>query len=176
MSRASAKYRTYADVDRTPALFLSDLVSASARYRHEDCGEFFTFGWCSEREMAFLALMTCLGYEGRVSQEGIHSWSELWCSLAGEDGTPVEVVAAIDNTYGTLEWTRAPEGISRRQWLEDAIQDENQRWYNATARSASQQAQLRQAAVPRAAAERIKEQVRAWLEAGSAGGEAPGGR
>jgi hypothetical protein len=165
-----AKYKSFAAIDRTPALFLSDLVSESPRYRHDDCGEFFTFGWCSEREMAFLALMTCLGYEGRIRQEGIHSWSELWCQLTADGGTPVPVIAAIDNTYGSLEWNRAPLGASSRQWKEDAGGSKELRWYNATARSARQHAELRGAAVTRVAGERIRARVRDWLEGDPAGG------
>ena len=39
-----------------------------------------TFGWCSEREMAFGALMAELGVSTKIKQEGIHVWSEMLVS------------------------------------------------------------------------------------------------
>ncbi len=71
-----SKYNSYADIDRTPYLFLSDLVYPEFKYYSNSCDTFSTFGWCSEREMAFIALTTLLEYEGKVVAEGNHSWSE----------------------------------------------------------------------------------------------------
>jgi len=158
-----AKYASLADVDRTPALFLSDLVSASPQYWHRGCGSFFTFGWCSEREMAFLALMTSLGYSGRIRQEGIHSWTELRCSMAGRQGGDMTLVAVVDNTFGSLEWMPAPAGVSSEAWLGDVGDSHEARWYNTQARSARQHERLSSTTVAPEAAERMTVQVRRWL-------------
>ena len=67
------KYRSYDDIDRTPYLFLSDIVDKDLKYYSESCDTFSTFGWCSEREMAFVALITLLDFEAKVVSEGNHS-------------------------------------------------------------------------------------------------------
>jgi hypothetical protein len=158
-----ARYRSFADIDRTPALYLADLVTASPRYRHDGCGEFYTFGWCSEREMAFLSLMICLGHQGRIRQQGIHSWSELRCRLVATNGHEVDVIATVDNTFGTLTWQRLQHPEALADWLQDIGSNRHVRWYNATARSPGQHAQLLDTVVPAAAAARIERQVGNWL-------------
>ncbi|MBN1348103.1 hypothetical protein JXJ21_01705 [candidate division KSB1 bacterium] len=70
-----SKYKSYADIDRTPCLYLSDLLSDEPKYYHEQCSEFYTFGWCSEREMAFNTLVELFGYKSKIKQEEIHTWT-----------------------------------------------------------------------------------------------------
>jgi len=153
------RYQSHADVDRVPALFFSNLVTDEPRYAHEDCGQFFTFGWCSEREMAFVSLMGCLGYQGKVCQSGIHSWSELWCEFAESEGKSVGVIARADNTFDSLEWLPAPSGISMEEWLADTGQGADAGWYNRTARSERQRRALEEIEVSDIAAERIRNLV-----------------
>jgi hypothetical protein len=43
------KYKNYADVDRTPDVFLIDMFSEKPKYYSACCDTFSTFGWCSER-------------------------------------------------------------------------------------------------------------------------------
>jgi len=71
-----SKYKSFADIDRTPYLFLSELFLDSPKYYSSLCDTFSTFGWCSEREMAFVSLLDILGYKGKVIAENNHSWSE----------------------------------------------------------------------------------------------------
>jgi len=158
------RYKSLADVDRVPTIFLSDLVSETPRYRHAGCGEFFTFGWCSEREMAFVALMVSRGHEGRIVQQGIHVWSELLCSFAGEGGGTVHVVANVDNTYDTLDWSSLPAPVSTEEWLADVGTGTEVDWYNAVARSESEREALRDTPVPEAAVSRIRGLMREALD------------
>ena len=157
------RYETYADVDRVPSLFFSDLLTDRPRYSSRDCGTFFTFGWCSEREMAFVALMRQLGYPGRIRSAGIHAWSELCCELIAEDGQPVRMVAHVDNTFDLVEWLEWPEGATLDEWLDDLEQDSETRWYNATARSADQHAALKALSVSAEVEKRIEDQVKSGL-------------
>lgn len=153
------RYQSHADVDRVPVLFFSDLVTDEPHYAHEGCGQFFTFGWCSEREMAFVSLMGCLGHQGKVCQSGIHSWSELWCEFAVSDGRLVCVTARADNTFDSLEWLPAPSGISVEEWLADTGQGADAGWYNRTARSERQRRALEEIEVSDIAAARIRNLV-----------------
>ena len=167
------RYKSYADVDRVPVLFFSDLVTDEPRYAHEDCGQFFTFGWCSEREMAFVSLMGCLGHRGKVCQSGIHSWSELWCEFAGNDGRLVRVIARVDNTFDSLEWRPAPNGISMHEWLADTGSGADVGWYNTTARSEEQRRALEEMEVSDVAAARIRNLVSEVLEVAAPGAASP---
>jgi hypothetical protein len=71
-------YKTHADIDRSPLIYLHDLFSNSAEYYHPLCSKFKTFGWCSEREMAFNMILKLYGYECKVYVSPPHSWSEVY--------------------------------------------------------------------------------------------------
>lgn len=167
------RYQSYADVDRVPALFFADLVTDEPHYAHEDCGQFFTFGWCSEREMAFVSLMGCLGHQGKVCQSGIHSWSELWCEFAASEGEHVGVIARVDNTFDSLEWFPAPRDLSVEEWLADTGEGAEVGWYNSTARSEKQRRALEAVEVSDVAAARIRNLVSEALEVVAPGAASP---
>jgi hypothetical protein len=160
--RGLERYASFADVDRIPSLFLGDLFAERPRYAHPETGPFYTFGWCSEREMAFLALMTLMGYTGRIVRAGIHVWTELLCTFpASEDS--VRLVARVDNTFGTITWARFPEDRDPRAWQEEAERERLVRWYNHTARSPEQLGALRRIVVGPGRAREIREAVAAAL-------------
>jgi len=98
------KYSSYADIDRTPYFFLSDLFHPELKYYSVSCDTFSTFGWCSEREMAFTALMTLLNYESKVVAEGNHSWSELHIPMKLTTGTLQSFRVRVDNTFDDTKW------------------------------------------------------------------------
>ncbi|MBW6515631.1 MAG: hypothetical protein K0B81_03310 [Candidatus Cloacimonetes bacterium] len=97
-------YQTYADIDRTPYLFLSDLVLEKPKYYTERGGSFSSFGWCSEREMAFIALTTLMNFEGKIVASGNHSWSELLIPMIKNDRSQEKFRVIVDNTFNTLQW------------------------------------------------------------------------
>jgi hypothetical protein len=100
-------------VDRTPATFLSDLVDSLGIYydRHND-KPVFTFGWCAEREMAFMALLRNMGFEGTIVAAGGHAWSEIQIEFYS-DGKLTDYVLHIDNTFErfdivNVDWVQKP--------------------------------------------------------------------
>ena len=99
-----SKYNSYADIDRTPFLYLTDLVAESPKYYSESYGEFSTFGWCSEREMAFVFLFEMMGFDGKVMAEGNHSWSEFLITMNLNDKNSANFMVKVDNTFDTLNW------------------------------------------------------------------------
>ena len=97
------QYKTFADIDRVPSLYIGDLFSKEPKYYHPKCGRFYTFGWCSEREMAYNALMSLFGYTCKIKQEGIHTWSEVWLTFTKSDGSSCIVIATVDNSVDIVE-------------------------------------------------------------------------
>ena len=108
-----SRYKTFADIDRVPSLYLGDLVSESPRYFHPDFGEFHTFGWCSEREMAFALLLSFRDYDGKIVQSEIHTWSELWIPFTGTDGSSMNLCAKVDNTFDSVTWAIIPKNTDK---------------------------------------------------------------
>jgi len=157
------RYASRADIDRVPALYLTDLVSEQPRYHHPECETFFTFGWCSEREMAFVALATALGFSAKIVQFGIHTHTEVWVPLRRVDGTTMDFAVRIDNTFDTITWLPLPAGKARPQWLGEEGEGARVHWYNQQARSPRQLEVLRGTAVGPRARERIRTLVRAAI-------------
>jgi hypothetical protein len=69
------KYPNLAQVDRSPELFWSDFASEKPMYRYKGLADFYTFGWCSEREMAFKSIASILGFNCTIVISGNHVWS-----------------------------------------------------------------------------------------------------
>lgn len=129
-----SRYSSFADIDRTPYLFISDLVSPEVKYYSTSCDTFSTFGWCSEREMAFIALVKLLGYEGKIVAEGNHSWSELIISLKLNTGDFQVFKVTVDNTFNTLDWeTIALQDLPN--WKVNFGSSAPAAWYNRKANS-----------------------------------------
>jgi hypothetical protein len=156
-----AKYKSWADVDRLPSLYLGDLAEERARYHHPLCGDLYTFGWCSEREMAFGALLAAQGVKGKIKQEGIHVWTEVVFDLMGPEGKPRPSVVAFDHTFDTVEgW---PLRGARAAWAKDQGDGAQVGWYNRTAGSASEVGKVKAIVVGPEAARRMTHQIQAWL-------------
>jgi hypothetical protein len=153
------RYQTMADIDRLPVLYLGDLVTDQPKYAHPVCGRFFTFGWCSEREISYTALMQLLGYEGKIVQSGIHTWSAIRCVFKEVAGGAKVLTAEVDNTFDFVLWEDVPEGTIASEWTDDIGEGTQIRWYNRQARSVEQLAALRAVEVSAAAAARIRRQV-----------------
>lgn len=90
---SNSAYESAAMVDRVPQIFISDMVSDSP-YSHPDYGKFYTFGWCSEREMAFINLLTHWGFEAKLIVQGAHSFTLVKLS---EDA-----YFMVDNTFASM--------------------------------------------------------------------------
>ena len=131
-------YHSKADIDRTPYLFLSDLFSEGPQYTSKDCGEFSTFGWCSEREMAFVSLMTLLGHKGKVAAQGGHSWTELIMTMNLSNGKKGYFKVNVDNTFDKIGWNLISESEIKK-WETELGDSKTKRWYNEKAVSSKEQ-------------------------------------
>ena len=109
-------YENAAMVDRVPQIFLSDMVSDSP-YSHPDYGKFYTFGWCSEKEMAFVNLLTYWGFEAKVVVQGVHSFTVVKLNNVN--------YLMIDNTFDEMYG-----------YTEEIFSDETKlsKWYNVKAK------------------------------------------
>lgn len=154
------KYKSWADVDRLPALYLGDLFTYPARYWHPVCGTLWTFGWCSEREMAFGALMAARGIRFKIKQEGIHVWTEILLDLRGPVGKLRPSVVALDHTFDTVEGWRL--NGSAAAWAADYGDGAQVAWYNKTARSPEEVRKVKGLVVERGASIRIHKEILAW--------------
>ncbi|MCF6298002.1 MAG: hypothetical protein L3J08_08475 [Flavobacteriaceae bacterium] len=157
-----SKYNSYADIDRTPYLFLSDLMQENSKYFSESFGTFSTFGWCSEREMAFVALINIFKFEGKVVAEGNHSWSEFVIPLQSKTGELQNFKVTVDNTYNTIDWsTIEPKEI--HEWEKYLGNTKQANWYNLQAKSKTELNKIKNHIVPKLAMQRIENKVAEYL-------------
>jgi len=92
-------YKSYSYMDRRPELFLSDLFSVNPKYSHSDIGNFYSFGWCSEKEPAFSSTLSLLDYEVKVYTSGIHSISKVLTTFIDAEFDTLVFDISIDNTF-----------------------------------------------------------------------------
>ncbi len=156
------KYKSYADVDRTPTLYYQNLVEISPLFSHPQCGSFYTFGWCSEREMAFNTLMQLLGYTCKIKQEGIHVWSEILATIEFTEGIKRMILIQIDNTFNTIDFQVFRN--TKQQWLTDFGNGTQVKWYNKVAHSEKEKNIVANISVPIQSERRILKNVVTWLE------------
>jgi hypothetical protein len=157
-----AKYKSFADIDRTPFIYLSDLVSENPKYYHPACGPFYTFGWCSEREMTFNTLLSLMGYDCKIKQDGIHTWSEVFVPMFKKKERKVNIVLLVDNTYDTMRWKTCK--IEKSEWLKDIGSGEMISWYNEKAHSSKEKNDVKGIIVSEEVQARIKSQISQWYK------------
>lgn len=157
-----SKYKSYADIDRTPFLFLSDLVQESPKYYSASCDTFSTFGWCSEREMAFIALTKLLHFDGKVVAEGNHSWSEFCVQMNTNKGIQHYLVR-VDNTFNTVDWIKI-EQKDILQWRKYLGSSTLASWYNQKANSNTELQKISNYIVGKEAMSRIEIKIVNYLE------------
>lgn len=158
-----SKYASYTDIDRTPYLFLTDLMAESPKYYTDSFGEFSTFGWCSEREMAFVCLLEMMGFDGKVMAEGNHSWSEFLITMNLNDYNSANFMVKVDNTFDTINWETI-ENNKINEWRKNFENASQARWYNQQAHLQSVQLRLRNYVVPNSSMERIENEVVKYLK------------
>ena len=156
--REFRRYLHYSSIDRTPALFLTDLFKSEAKYQSEEAGIFSTFGWCSEREMAFVCLLDLLSFEGKVMASGAHSWSEFWLSFRKKAGGDIPIIAHVDNTYNSISFE---ETSSNRlnSWRNNFGTTREASWYNLKAHSRIEKQRISNFRVSEIAKRRISDSV-----------------
>lgn len=158
------KYKSYADVDRAPSLFISDLLTESPKYFHNNCDSFYSFGWCSEREMAYNTILTIMNFQTKIKQEGIHTWSELLVKFETNNREIKNIEFRIDNTFDIIT-TRAIENENYiREWQSKIGSGSSINWYNQKAHSKSEIDIVKNLEVNEKVSARIYSLFREWLE------------
>jgi len=158
-----SKYASFADIDRTPFLYLSELFLPKQKYNSKTCDTFSTFGWCSEREMAFVCIMELLGYTGQVIAEGNHSWSEFIIPLISKNGKTVNYLAKVDNTFNSLELTEI-ESHTLDAWKTFAFTPKQVIWYRQKAHSETEKQKIREFVASTRAMARIESSFVKFLQ------------
>ena len=105
--------------------------------------------------MAFISLVSLLGYTGKVKAEHGHSWSELIIAAPMTDGTKQNFLVRVDNTFDSVFW----EKISRadlRKWQQNMGDSSTQRWYNKKALSTTEQQKIKDFIVPSAVSKELE--------------------
>lgn len=128
------KYKSFADIDRTPFLYLSELFSETEKYTSTSCNSFATFGWCSEREMAFTCLLEAMQLTSKVHTEGNHCWTEVIIEMTTTTNEKKFVLVKIDNTFHKFE-LRVISSKDLSNWKTNVGQSKQAKWYNTTAHS-----------------------------------------
>ncbi len=154
------RYQTFGHMDRDPTLYLGDLASETPGYRHDRAGTFYTFGWCSEREMALCTLLELWGYEVKIVQEGIHVTTRVWLQTE----PPTEMV--LDTTFNLAYFQDLEDGKTLSSWNEDLGEGTEIERYNGTCHSASELRQVGAIPVSSAAQDRLIGMAREWFEGG----------
>lgn len=131
--------RPVIEEDRTPVIFYRDLVDTIV-YHAPNGSSFYSFGWCSEREMAFAAGAWLLGYQPIIIVQGGHAFT-----LVAIDG----VLFKVDNTYGRFEAWDYGYVPAPKTALEH--------WYNRKARHEAEE--LKHIVVPEQSWIRIHEEI-----------------
>lgn len=149
------KYGSFADIDRTPFLFLSDMLSEQPNYYKEGIDTFSTFGWCSEREMAYVALLSTLGYEAKVVTSGTHSWTEVVKQLVNDKDKMQWFKFKVDSTFNHFNIS-AISDTQLKSWRANMGSIAIEKWYNKKALSSSEHQKIKNYVVPLSAAKRIE--------------------
>lgn len=161
-TREFGRYKSVADIDRTPYLFLSDLFTEGEKYMKKNCNSFSTFGWCSEREMAFVSLLQIMKITSKVRASNGHSWTEAIIDLEREDGGKSNFKIVVDNTFNKIE----VDEINIRDvknWKKDTGKSETQKWYNKKAKSEKEQKLIENFTVKKSVSKKLEKEVVEYL-------------
>lgn len=160
---AFKRYQSFADIDRTPGLFLSDLFTEKPSYYHPVCDSFYTFGWCSEREMSFVLCLELLGYTGKTKSEGNHSWTCLWVEFVNTAGEKFPLEMQIDNTFHGISGLPVEDAYTSETWQKDVGEGRLPHWYNKMAHDQGERAKIKKMVISKSVANRIEKQVSAFF-------------
>lgn len=155
-------YKSYADIDRTPSLFLKELFATTSLYSHASCDSFSTFGWCSEREAAFACLMDLYGYQSKVIVKGNHSWSEHLVYFRSKSGKRICFETKTDNTFDIVTFSKINNPVLV-QWHAQTGDPGLAKWHNNNAHSLKEKTSLKTFIVPEKSFKEIEEKVRAYI-------------
>ena len=150
-------YQTYADLDRTPFIFLNDLFSTNLKYSKQNCDSFSTFGWCSEIEMSFSLLLQLMNYKSIVelTSNGGHSFSSITLPLVNNNNDTLNFKIEVDNTYNKIRLL--PYKKEKRAILDI------EKWYNKQSKSKKEKKKVKQIEVPQTVSSYIENSINNYL-------------
>jgi hypothetical protein len=138
---------TMATLDRTPVIFWADFTTDEPQYSYEGISAFYSFGWCSEREMAFKAWLGVAGIKSTIGIKADHVWTEV--DLPGMPG----YFLFIDNTFNRFEvWP-----LSRKPPRE--VGNKYINWYNQQGSDKTIQKKLAGLVISSKRAARLEHQI-----------------
>jgi hypothetical protein len=101
----------YTTIERKPHNFLGDMIAPQEKFSHPEIGKFSSFGWCSEREMAFACLFSLMGYDAHVIAPSNHAWTEILATFQKTDGDTRTMQITVDNTFNIIGYDiQTPSG------------------------------------------------------------------
>ena len=153
-----SKFKTFADIDRTPVIFLTDMFETKQKYYTSTCDTFSTFGWCSEREMAFGCITDLLNYKVKIVGKGNHCWTEFIISLNTIDNKTKSFNVKIDNTFNEFEWEES-NNINIVKWDQYIGNIPDAKWYNREIHSQENKKRLNNFIVSQQAINRIEKNI-----------------
>jgi len=156
------RYKSFADLDRAPSIYLGDFFSTTGKFKANGCSSFSGFGWCSEREMSFVALLQIKGYEAKVKSQNGHSWTEAIVPLKNHKGKEQLFKFTIDNTFDKFSFERFSKN-KLLDWKQDLGDSKTKKWYNEKAFSKAEQSAVRNIVVKKAVSRHLEKQVVKYL-------------
>ena len=139
------------------------MFSEENKYSSKACGEFSTFGWCSEREMAYTCLLSIKNYVAKVKAEHGHSWTELIIPLRLQNQKKALFKISVDNTFDKI--TFVP--ISKQEfedWKLEMGDSKTKKWYNKKAKAESDVFKLKNTLYTKTAFSKLEKQVVKYLK------------
>jgi hypothetical protein len=160
---AFKNYKSRADIDRVPSLFLTELFSENSLYTHPKSKEFSSFGWCSEREMAFSTLIKLYGFKTKVVANGNHSWSVHLVPMKLTIGKTCLMEVSTDNTFDIVQWKKY-DTQHYSTWQNDVGNlKEAATWYNKKVNDPIEQATIKNFIIPKIPFENLDKAVRNFI-------------
>ncbi len=127
-----------------------DMVAPREKFSHPAFGTFSSFGWCSEREMAFASLLSLMGYKSHVIAPGAHAWTEVEMTFHKKDGKDTTLLVSVDNTFDNVIYSPNPPS-------------DHNNVYDRMAFAAGEVAKTRAVTVPLSARARFDRALSAYL-------------
>lgn len=156
--RESARYLSLANLERTPIYFLSDLFDENEKYTDTN-NTFSSFGDNKEREMAFVALISLMGYDGWVASNENKVWSMVRVSFKTLQGRELQLIYNVNNGDYSSEWVSDKGNIYEELKLDNVAAN-----LNAMAKGQKSLEMLSKIKVTKKAARRIQEAIDTYLK------------
>lgn len=150
-----SRYQSYADIDRTPYLYWSDFLTETPKYETADQGKFYSFGWCSEREMAFVSLLRILNFNANIITMGNHSTTEVFTYFIGLEKQSILFKVNVDNTFDRIDWVELEPDKKMNPSPND--------WYNRKAKSRTELNRLRNLLISPKCSNRVSMQIEKYF-------------